>query len=99
MNGRESDFRRGDQLDTQCVRRREVKLKSTLVAGGTCNVVRVQRNATDDGGDEVGDEFEVGPSPVKFAGDYDAGDPLYGLVEYWPGSRKWKFYQLDCREV
>jgi hypothetical protein len=95
MKNSDGKFKRSDLLDEQVVLRREVKLKSTLTAGGTCTVVRIKRNDADTDWDEVGEEFQVGPSPLQFEGTYDAENPLYGLVEYWPGAKKWKFYQLD----
>ena len=94
-------FHRSDVLNDQIPERRRVVLKSTLDIGGTCNVKRVRPRRPDDAGEEdwieVGEVFEANGGPLGFEGGYSEENPIYGLVERWPDSKKWEFYQLDVR--
>lgn len=95
MDERAQKYQRSDLLEEQVVLRRRVKIKSTLAPGGSCQVVKVKRNSDDNDWEEVGDEFRA-YAFLQFEAPYDPeGDPIYGLVEYWPDRRKWEFYQLD----
>jgi hypothetical protein len=88
-------FHRSDVLNDQIPIRRQVKLKSSLVLGSVCYVVRVRRGADDEEEwVEVGEQFEADGGPLRFQAPYDEEVPLYGLVERWPDGH-WCFYQLD----
>jgi hypothetical protein len=92
-------FHRSDVLNDQVPERRRVILKSTLTIGGTCQVKRVRPGRGEDEvpWEEVGEEFEANGGPMRFEGTYDEDAKLYGLVERWPDSKKWEFYQIDVR--